>query len=186
MNAQDAVALLAPAFPGHAGAWADFGAGDGTFTAALARLLGPGSTIYAVDRNVAALKSLKRLPQVAGVDVLPIVGDFTQPLELPGAARQGLDGMLFANALHFVPDPEVVLGRLVTSLRPGGHVVIVEYARRAASRWVPYPIEPARLGQIAAAAGLSEPSITATRPSSYGGNLYVARLDSVGKGALSK
>jgi len=186
MNAQEAVALLASAFPGHAGVWADFGAGDGTFTAALARLLGPGSTIYAVDRNAAALRSLGRRVQVAGVDVRPIVGDFTQPLELRGAARHGLDGMLFANALHFVPDPDVVLGRLVTSLRPGGHVVIVEYARRAASRWVPYPIEPAGLGQIAASAGLSEPSITATRPSSYGGNLYVARLHSVGKGAVSK
>lgn len=177
MNAHDAAALLTNAVPRRAGVWADFGSGDGTFTEALAQLLGAGSMIYAVDRDPHALRSLARLVPVDGVQVIAVVADFTRPQELPGTALQALDGMLFANALHFVTDPEVVLGRLVAWLRPGGQVVIVEYDRRAANRWVPYPIGPARLAEIAAAVGLSEPSITATRPSSFGGNLYVARLN---------
>ena len=40
-------------------------------------------------------------------------------------------------------------------LRPGGRVVLVEYDRRAHSRWVPYPIPIARLPEPAASAGLS-------------------------------
>ncbi len=176
MNARDAVALLTNAVPRRAGVWADFGSGDGTFTEALAQLLGAGSMVYAVDRDPHALRSLTRLVRVDGVQVIPVVADFTRPQELPGTALQALDGMLFANALHFVADPVVVLGRLVAWLRPGGKVVIVEYDRRAANRWVPYPIAPGRLAEIATAVGLSEPAITATRPSSFGGNLYVAQL----------
>jgi len=35
--------------------WADLGSGSGAFTLALADLLGPGATIYSVDRDQAAL-----------------------------------------------------------------------------------------------------------------------------------
>jgi hypothetical protein len=84
--------------------------------------------------------------------------------------------MLFANALHFVREPPSVLTQLVTWLRPGGSVVVVEYDGRRANRWVPYPIGAAQLERVAAAAGLSQPVITATRPSAYGGTIYVARL----------
>src|SRR5690348_3116034 len=50
MDAQEAERLIAPAVPAGPAVWADFGAGDGTFTRALAERLGPGSRIYAVDR----------------------------------------------------------------------------------------------------------------------------------------
>src|SRR4029077_5841347 len=96
------------------------------------------------------------------------------PLDLPDLAPSGLDGLLLANALHFVSDAEAVLGRLTGWLRPGGRVVVVEYDRRAANRWVPYPIPPARLSALAAAAGLSAPVLTVTRPAAFGAPLYVA------------
>ncbi len=56
----------------------------------------------------------------------------------------------------------------------------MEYDRRAASRWVPYPIPLARLAALTASAGLTSPSITATRPSAFGGILYVAAADRLG------
>jgi hypothetical protein len=58
--------------------------------------------------------------------------------------------------------------------------VIVEYDRRAANRWVPYPIAMTRLPDLAARAGLSAPMVTATRPSAFGGILYVAAADRIG------
>ncbi len=65
--------------------WADIGAGTGNFTAALAELIGPDATLYAVDRNGYALRRLhRRLPSVHTIEA-----DFTCALDLPL-----LDGVL--------------------------------------------------------------------------------------------
>ena len=173
MNTAEAVALIEAAVSRGAPTWADVGAGDGTFTRALVELLGPGARIYAVDRDVHALASLRRWAARVGANVIPVEADFTRPLDLP----ELLDGLLVANALHFARDAAVVLARLAALVRPGGRVVIVEYDRRAASRWVPYPIWRDRLPALATDAGLSPPRVTATRPSAFGGTIYVAAAD---------
>lgn len=177
MNAREAAALIATAVDGRAGTWMDVGAGAGTFTRALVHLLGQGSQIYAVDANANALARLSQWATREGASVIPVVADFTRQLELPGLGQRPLDGILAANALHFVPDPAKVLARLVGRLRPGGRVVLIEYHRRRATRWVPYPIDKERLPDIAAQAGLTSPTIEGTRPSMYGGYLYVAAMD---------
>ena len=180
MNTRDAVALIAGAIPRRPGTWADLGAGEGAFTRALAELLGPNSRIYAVDRDARAVAALERWAAKEAANVTAVGADFTRPLDLPGLDEPTLDGILLANALHFVPDADVVLRGLTTWVRPGGRVVLVEYDRRAANRWVPYPIPAARLDALTASAGLSAPVITATRPSAFGGVLYVAAADRLG------
>ena len=177
METREAVALIAGALPKRAGMWADIGAGRGTFTAAMAELLEPPSRIYAVDRDARSMGALARLRARDGIEVIPVTADFTLPFDLPGLGKGALDGMLLANALHFVRDAEGVLARLTEWLRPGGRVVVVEYDDRPAGRWVPYPISAARLPALAAAAGLSAPRITAKRRSDFGGILYVAVAD---------
>ncbi|HEY7728307.1 MAG TPA: class I SAM-dependent methyltransferase [Candidatus Eisenbacteria bacterium] len=179
MDPRDAVELIRAAVPGGGGpaAWADIGAGRGTFTAALARLLGPGSRIYAVERDARSLAALGRRREWSGARVIPVDADFSRPFELPGLDPGGLDGMLLANALHFARDAGVVLARLATRVRPGGRVVLVEYDRRRAGPWVPYPIPPAGLPALADAAGLTAFRVVATRPSDYSGVLYAAAAD---------
>jgi SAM-dependent methyltransferase len=176
MNSSDAIAMIKDAVGVSAGVWADLGAGTGTFTRALTELLGAGSTLYAVDGDARAVRALRELSSSSwgNVSVTAVKADFTRPLELPGLVREDaqLDGILLANALHFVPDAERVLSGLVKQLRPGGRMIVVEYDRRGASRWVPYPIPASRWPRLAESAGLAEPTITATRPSSYAGILY--------------
>ncbi|MEP7001508.1 MAG: class I SAM-dependent methyltransferase [bacterium] len=174
MNTRDAVSLLATAVSTRGGTWADVGAGEGTFTHALAELLGGDAHIYAIDRDADAITELARSAESLEATITPVTADFSRTFELPNLGDTLLDGLLFANALHFVRDADAVLARLVRWLRPGGSVVIVEYDRRAPSQWVPYPVSLARLSALALAARLSTPTITATRPSAYGGNLYVA------------
>ena len=180
MDPSEAAELIRQAVPQTAAVWADLGAGEGTFTRALARLLGPGARIYAVDRNARALAKLERWKHDDSVTVVPVTADFTKPFDLPA-----LDGLLFANSLHFIEHPETVLKDLVSRLRFGGRAVIVEYDGRGASRWVPYPIPASQLARLAAAAGLSAPTITAIRPSAFGGTLYVAAADHNAAGAAS-
>lgn len=177
MKSEDAAALLAPAIESPGGAWADFGAGDGTFTRALAELLGPNGTVYAVDRDADAVAALERWAATASTRVIPVAADFARSFDPPGPGELRFDGMLFANSLHFISDAEQVLARLVAWLKPGGRVVVVEYDRRGASRWVPYPISIADLPALTRAAGLSAASVVATRPSMYGGAFYVAVAD---------
>ena len=177
MNPSEAVALIRDAVPRPGGTWADLGAGDGAFTRALAELLGPGSRIYAVDRDRRALGALRRWAATDAANVIPVLADFSGPFELPGLGGTPLDGMLLANALHFVGDAGLLLGRLVQRLRPGGRLVLVEYDRRRGNPWVPHPIPAARLPELAASAGLSTPIITATSPSAFGGSLYAAAAD---------
>ena len=174
MNIRDAEALLVGAVPQGRGVWIDFGAGTGTFTHALTRRLGPGSRVYAVDRDQKAIAALARERWPDGVEVVPLLRDFTRGVALAGPDTSGVDGILFANSLHFVAQPEIVLGELVPLVRPGGAVVIIEYDGRRANRWVPYPIPSDGLVEVLAKAGLAPPVITARRPSAYGGALYVA------------
>jgi ubiquinone/menaquinone biosynthesis C-methylase UbiE len=175
MNTRDAIALIASAMPEDSGGvWADFGAGDGTFTRALVELLGAESRIYAVDRDATALSAIDRWPSTARANVIPVVADLTRPFELPALGDALLDGALFANTLHFMRHTDEVLARLVSLVKPGGRVVFVEYDRRGPSPWVPYPIPSTRLPALAASAGLLPPSIATRQPSAFGGELYVA------------
>jgi SAM-dependent methyltransferase len=177
MNSDEAVALLRGAVPPSPGVWADIGAGDGTFTRALVALLGPTSRLYAVDRDASAVAALTQWAARDAPNVIVLQADFTRPLTFPNLHPSVLDGMLLANALHFVRNPSAVLACLVTHLRPGGRVVLIEYDRRRASPWVPYPIPSSRLPALGAASDLTTPVVTATRPSLFGGTLYVAVAD---------
>ena len=175
--------LIGPAVPDAGGTWADFGAGSGTFTRALATLIGDQGCIYAVDRDAHALATLrawtaqqrargKSDAAAPGVAVLEAdFADLTRPLDLPP-----LDGALVANALHFVREPGPVLARIAAGVRPGGRVVVVEYEDRPPSRWLPYPLPLARLSALAQQARLGAPVVVGTRPSAFGGHLYAAVL----------
>jgi trans-aconitate methyltransferase len=172
MNTHAAAELIRHAITGHEGAWADLGAGSGTFTRALVEILGPAARVHAVDRDPAALAGLARWARKNAPGVTTQVADFTRPLDLPA-----LDGMLLANALHFVADGSEALARLAAHVRPGGRVVIVEYDGRGPSRWVPYPMAAAQWPEMARAAGLTGAAVRARRASAFGGDLYVGTAD---------
>ena len=184
MNHAEAVAFLRSAVGDvdrvTPSAWADLGAGGGAFARALADLLPPHSVVYAVDSDPAAISALRDAAPEK-LDVIPVLGDFTSDVaELRGVA---LDGVLLANALHFVRDQAAVLKRVASMVRAGGRVIVIEYERRAASRWVPYPLPVAKLESLARDARLGAPRVTARRPSRYQGELYAAVVDVGGQGS---
>jgi ubiquinone/menaquinone biosynthesis C-methylase UbiE len=173
MTTDEALDLIRDAVTEPGGTWADLGAGGGTFTHALATLLGPNGTVYAVDRDASALRALtesaERSPSTA--KIFTVVRDFTAPLEL-----SNLDGAVIANALHYVPYPDqpMVLEQIASMLVDKAPLVIIEYDRENANKWVPYPISMVTLTQLADEVGLTKPKILGKRPSQYGGDLSVA------------
>jgi SAM-dependent methyltransferase len=168
MRLEAAVTLIRPAVaPGEA--WAELGAGEGTFTRALGELVGAAGSVWASDRDPAAVRTLGALTLLGGADLHVVQSDFTGSPELPP-----VDGVLMANALHFARDQERVMHGLVRQLPPGGKLLLVEYDRTRANPWVPYPVPLARFRALAAAVGLSPPEKIGRRASSYQGEMYAA------------
>ena len=172
MQPHEAASLVMSAVQRNAAAipgvprWADLGAGHGTFTQALAMLLGQGARVHAVDRDVAAYAALLALAgrRPSGAVIVPALADFADPRTWDALDLRELDGVLLANALHFVPASQqaAVLARVAGALRPGGALVLVEYEGRAPSPWVPHPVSQARL-QAIVPAGWPRPQTVGAR-----------------------
>ncbi len=166
MNRAEMVELIRGGVPGAGGVWADLGAGTGNFTEALRELLGAQGAIYAVDRDGKAIRAQHELLAQAGpgASVFPIQADITQRLTLPP-----LDGVLVANALHFIRDQAAALALIASYLRPSGRLLIVEYDLAEPLRWVPFPVPFTRFQALAEGAGLHNPAHVGSRVSPSSG-----------------
>jgi trans-aconitate methyltransferase len=153
--------------PAH---WADLGCGDGLFTQAISTFLPAGSTVYGVDKT----SSLKKQTTRNGVELVPVKADFITG-DLP---FHQLDGVIMANALHYVKDKPAFLKKLQSHLQTGAPVILVEYdTDTAVPVWVPYPLSFASLKKLFAAAGYHTIRRLGEHPSIYGRSpMYAALL----------
>lgn len=135
--------------------------------------------MIALDSDERAVAKLAGLAGSYG-PFAPVVevaqGDFHRLDDVPALRGVALDGILFANALHFSPRASEVLADSATRLREGGRIVVVEYDGRPASPWVPHPLGLKRLRELADTAGLGPPRKLGERPSEYRGSIYAALL----------
>lgn len=181
MDHADHVRLLEPAIPtpSPTAVWADIGAGDGAFTLALADLLGPAATIFAVDRDASALERNRRAVAASFplTKLMTVSGDFRGDLPLPV-----LDGIVAANSLHFVPRGEQahVIRRLAAQLKPAGTFVIVEYDADHGNPWVPDPFSARAWPALAGSAGLVNARELGRVPSRFLGAIYSAGAQTPG------
>ncbi len=149
--------------------WADLGCGSGTFTEALANLLPRDSLVHAVDSSQAALHKVPQ--QVGQTSITTHLANFEQDT-LP---FQALDGILMANALHYVADKVAFVQRAQqTLLKPHGQWLIVEYNHNRANPWVPYPIPFVELQTLFVGLGYGKVTKIHEIPSRFGGNIYGA------------
>lgn len=150
--------------------WLDLGCGTGLFTMALANYLPKGSHIIAIDINE---RSLKQLPsQVNGILIDTLKADFiNDDLQVKDA-----DGILMANSLHYVRDKELFLQKLIHFSKTNNLFLLVEYDRKSANQWVPFPMDMGAARDLFRNLGYSNFHILNKKPSVYGNDMYAALI----------
>jgi SAM-dependent methyltransferase len=104
---------------------ADVGCGTGEMTVQLARRVGPGGRVFAVDREPVLLERVRQRAAAAGL------GDRVATVraaidELPDALP-GRPALVWAgHVVHHAGDQAAALGRLAGSLAPGGVLAVAE------------------------------------------------------------
>lgn len=169
MEHADHVALLRNGIAERGGVWADFGAGRGAFTLALAELLGPGAELFVSDRDGRALRENEAALTTRFPDTMThyVTADFNEALELPP-----LDGLVMANSLHFQRDQAAVVALMRGRLREGGRMLVVEYNISRGNGAVPHPAPFERWERLALDAGFGEVRLLARRPSRFLHEIY--------------
>lgn len=102
---------------------ADIGSGTGFFTFRIADLV-PSGRVYAVEVQQALVDTIRVRAQRQGIrNVTPVLGAVDDP-SLP---ENRFDLALIVSSYHEFAHPREMLDRLVSALKPGGRLVLVEY-----------------------------------------------------------
>jgi ubiquinone/menaquinone biosynthesis C-methylase UbiE len=105
---------------------ADVGAGSGYMTVKLSKKVGPQGKVYANDIQQGMLDLLnKRLAKSKITNVTTVLGTQDDPRLPPDA----LDLVIMVDVYHELSQPQVMLGKIRASLKPGGRLVLLEYRK---------------------------------------------------------
>ncbi len=138
--------------------WADLGCGSGTFTYAVAELLGDGSRILAIDKLTQHLAKERAQVEItfSQLDVEHMIRD-----------KGEFDGVIMANTLHYIKEQSAFLEKLYPWIKPSGKLVLVEYNTERSNQWVPYPLTFEKAQSLLAQSGFKSVEKIGERPSQY-------------------
>jgi arsenite methyltransferase len=103
----------------------DLGSGSGLFTRPIAQRVGPNGRVFAVDVEAGLLRVVERSAKEAGlanVRTVLVAGDDPK---IPEPA----DVIFVCDTLHHIPNQGPYLKTLVTSLKPGGRLVLIDFSQ---------------------------------------------------------
>jgi ArsR family transcriptional regulator len=162
------LAALAPLLPAR-GLAVDAGTGDGSLLEVLAPVF---ERVVGVDREEAQLAVARERTRARGWRNVTLVrgelgsGEVRAAVTAPGAGVAGADAVFASRMLHHAPRPSDVLAALAALARPGGAVVVLDYAPhdderlRAEQADVWLGFEARDLARMASKAGLEGAVVT--------------------------
>ena len=107
---------------------ADLGSGTGYFTWRLAEQVGPQGKVYAVDVQQSMLDLTKAAVAQHKLENVEYILSTEQSPRLPEAS---VDLVFIAYAYHEFGDPEAMMSAVRRALKPGGRVLVLEYAKES-------------------------------------------------------
>jgi ubiquinone/menaquinone biosynthesis C-methylase UbiE len=135
----------------------DAGSGDGYWSVAASRLVGPKGKVWAADVHRPALDALTREIFVKGLrNIHPLLADVTQTVPV---ATASVDLALMVNVLHDLNEEGGAAGALAEvarMLRPGGMLLVVEFRVMEGPPGPPAGtrLAPEKVEELCGAAGL--------------------------------
>lgn len=156
------LAALGPLIPSRALA-IEIGTGDGRLLDALAPVF---ERVIACDRSQAQLdRAAKRVRARGYANVELVHGDLDDAAARKKLGRGAADVVFAARVLHHAPRPEKTLAALASLARPGGTVLVIDYAphddermqRAHADLWLGF--SEADLRDLVKKAGLARPEV---------------------------
>lgn len=108
---------------------ADFGAGAGYFTIAIAKRVGKSGTVTAIDVLNSALDTIRNKAKAQGLENVEIVRSNLEVLGSGGLEASSLDMVLMANILFQSDKKEEIMAEAVRVLKSGGELVIIDWQK---------------------------------------------------------
>ncbi len=125
---------------------ADLGAGDGTFSVALARRVGPSGQVYATEIDDERLAEIRRAVTDAEVSNITVIEGAASSTNLPDACCDAL----FSRAVyHHLTDPAAIHADIHRVLRPGGRLLVIDFEPGGIMNWIGRPATADRHGGMA-------------------------------------
>jgi ubiquinone/menaquinone biosynthesis C-methylase UbiE len=135
----------------------DIGCGSGTFTISMAKMVGENGKVIAVDIQEEMLQMVRQKAAEEGLESR-IITLKSEPKRI-GIAEK-VDFALAFYMVHEVPDVEVFLKEIATTLKPNGELLIVEPVLHVSASSFKKTLEAALLAGLKP---ISEPAIRFSR-----------------------
>jgi precorrin-6B methylase 2 len=133
----------------------DIGCGPGRVTIPLARAVGPGGEVIALDVQAAMLAKVAEKAETERIANIRLMQSDARSARIDAGS---LDGAVMVTALGEIPDAPKILPWIFSALKPGGRLLVAE------SIFDPHFVRRARLREMAQSAGFAERG--------YSGNVF--------------
>ncbi|WP_437206310.1 class I SAM-dependent methyltransferase [Planctomicrobium sp. SH664] len=126
-EAEEGLTLLVESLKLQPGmAVADIGAGSGVISLMMAKVVGPGGQVYAVDIQPEMLRAIEiKCKQLSIENVQPVKGT----VKTPNLDEGSIDLAIMVDVYHEFNFPFEMLSAIAASLKPSGRVIFVEYRK---------------------------------------------------------
>lgn len=106
---------------------ADIGAGSGAFAIPLARIVGDGGKVYAIDINKEVLVKIKRDAKEAGLSNVEIIWADSEVKDGTKLSDNSVDFVLVSNLLFQAEDKKGLVEEIIRILKPKGMIAVIEW-----------------------------------------------------------